>query len=143
MRKADCPFCDFDEPDVTVYRDDLVLAIVSRAPINRHHVMVLPREHVEHLPDLPAATAARLIHVVQRVSRAVREASGADAVTHITEDDVAGGGYNLVAHLKLHVIPRFTGDAVVMQWNREADPGTAVRAGYAQAVRERLRALVG
>lgn len=138
MQKADCPFCGFDEPDVTVYEDDLVLAILSRAPINRHHVMVLPREHVEHLPELPAATAARLIHVAQRVSHAVRTASGADAVTHITEDDVAGGGYNLVAHLKLHVIPRFKGDDVVMEWNREPDPGREVRAGYALAVRESL-----
>ena len=138
MLKVDCPFCNFDEPEVTVYADDLVLAILSRAPINRHHVMVLPREHFEHLPDLPAATAARLVHVAQRVSRAVREAAGADAVTHITEDDVAGSGYNLVAHLKLHVIPRFTGDAVVMEWNREADPGPEVRAGYARAVRDQL-----
>ncbi len=102
--------------------------------------MVLPRDHFEHLPELPAPTAARLIHVAQRVSRAVREAAGADAVTHITEDDVAGGGYNLVAHLKLHVIPRFKEDAVVMEWNREADPGPEVRAGYARAVRERLAA---
>ncbi len=138
MRKADCPFCGFDEPDVTVYEDDLVLAILSRAPINRHHVMVLPREHFEHLTELPAATAARLVHVAQRVSRAVRETAGADAVTHIMEDDVAGGGYNLVAHLKLHVIPRFKGDAVVMEWNREADPGPEVRAGYTRAIRERL-----
>lgn len=138
MPKADCPFCGFDEPGVTVYDDDLVLAILSRAPINRHHVMVLPREHFEHLPELPAVTAARLVHVAQRVSRAVREAAQADAVTHITEDDVAGAGYNLVAHVKLHVIPRFKGDAVVMEWNREADPGPDVRAGYAQAVREHL-----
>lgn len=138
MQHADCPFCGFDEPDVTVYADDLVLAVLSLRPVNRHHVMVLPREHVEHLPDLPPATAERLIRVAQRVSRAVREASGCDAVTHITEDDVTGGGYNLVAHLKLHVIPRFTGDAVVMDWNREADPGPEVRAGYARAVRESL-----
>ncbi len=139
MQIADCPFCGFNEPDVTVYEDDLVIAIISRAPVNRYHVMVLPREHIEHLPDLPAATASRLVHVAQKVSRAVREAARADAVTHITEDDVTGGGYNLVAHLKLHIIPRFNGDAVVMEWNREADPGPDVRADYARAVRERLQ----
>jgi histidine triad (HIT) family protein len=138
MPPDDCPFCGFDEPDVTVYADDLVLAVVSRRPINRHHVMVFPRTHVEHLPDVPPATAERMIRVAQRVSRAVREASGCDAVTHITEDDVAGGGVNLVAHLKLHVIPRFSDDGVVMDWNRDEDPGDAVRAGYARAVRERL-----
>ncbi|HEX8385303.1 MAG TPA: methyltransferase domain-containing protein [Rubricoccaceae bacterium] len=132
MSQAECPFCGFDDPDVTVYADRLVLAIVSRSPINRHHVMVLPRAHVEHLPDLPPATAERLIRVAQHVSRAVREASGCDAVTHITEDDVAGAGVNLVAHLKLHVIPRFSDDGVVMDWNRAEDPGDEVRAGYAR-----------
>ena len=138
MPQADCPFCEFNEPAVTVYADDLILAILSLRPVNRHRVMVLPRAHAEHLSELPPATAERLIRVAQQVSRAVREASGADGVLHITEDDVTGGGYNLVAHLKLHVIPRFKGDAVVMEWNREADPGPEVRAGYAHAVRSRL-----
>ena len=138
MEKAGCPFCGFDETAVTVSEDALVLAVVSHAPINRHHVLALPRAHAEYLPDLSPATAARLIHVAQWVSRAVREASGADGVLHVTEDDVAGAGFNLVAHLKLHVIRRFRGDAVMMEWNRAPDPGGSVRAGYARAVRDRL-----
>ena len=57
MEHSECPFCKFDEPNVTVYADDLVLAILSRAPVNRYHVMVLPRVHIEHLSEVPALTA--------------------------------------------------------------------------------------
>ena len=136
MPRADRSFCGFDEPEVTVYPDDLAPAIPGRAHRPAPRGGAPPR--AKHLPDLPAATAARLFHVAQRVSRAVREASGADAVTHITEDDVAGAGVNLVAHFKRHVIPRFTGDAVVMAWIWDAVPGPNVRTSFARAVREHL-----
>ena len=122
MPRADCSFCDFDEPEVTVHPDDLAPAIPGRAhrPAPRGGARWCSPARAEHLPELPAATAARLIHVAQRVSRAVCEASGADAVTHITEDDVAGAGVNLLAHLELHAVPRITGDAVV-------EPGRRLR----------------
>ena len=51
---ADCPFCSFDDPAVTVYRDASIQALISRAPINRYHVLVVPRPHVEHLSEVPA-----------------------------------------------------------------------------------------
>ena len=44
-----CPFCDFDEPPVTIYADVLVQAFVSRSPINGYHVVVTPRVHYERL----------------------------------------------------------------------------------------------
>jgi hypothetical protein len=55
-------------------------------------------------------------------------------MTYITEDDLTGQGYNLVAHWKLHVIARFRADGVQLEWNRGADPGEAVRAQVAAAI---------
>ena len=138
MPEAECPFCGLDDPEVTVWADDQVQALVSRAPINGWHVVVVPRVHVERFPDVPAATAAAVISAAQRVARAIEEEAHPDGFTYITEDDLTGQGYNLVAHWKLHVIARFQGDAVRLEWGRGADPGTAVRAGVATALRRRV-----
>jgi len=133
-----CPFCALDDPEMTVYADALVQALVSRAPINQYHVIVVPRVHAERLPDLPPSVATAAIHVAQRIGRAIASAGSPDGITYITEDDLTGQRYNLVAHWKLHVIARYRDDGVRLEWNRRDDPGTSVRAGIASAVRAHL-----
>ena len=101
--------------------------------------MVVPRLHVERLTDLPPSVASAVISVAQRIGRAIAEAGAPDGITYITEDDLTGQGYNLVAHWKLHVIARYRDDGVRIEWNRSDDPGTQVRAGIASAIRARFR----
>jgi len=135
-----CDFCALDDPTMTVYADDLVQALVSRSPINRYHVIVVPRMHAERFPDLPADVAAAVVHAAQRIGRAIAGAGSPDGITYITEDDVTGQGYNLVAHWKLHVIARYRDDGVRLDWNRRDDPGASVRADVASAVRAYITA---
>ena len=123
---------------MTVYSDALVQALVSKRPLNQYHVIVVPRMHVEHLPDLPPDVAAAAIHAAQRIGRAIVNAGAPDGITYITEDDLTGQGYNLVAHWKLHVIARYRADGVRLEWNRQDDPGPSVRSGIASAVRAHL-----
>jgi histidine triad (HIT) family protein len=125
-----------NDPAMTVHDDRLVQAVVSKRPINRYHVIVIPRVHAERLPDLPPDVAAAAIHVAQRIGRAIAEVGAADGITYITEDDLTGQGYNLVAHWKLHVIARYRDDAVRLDWNRQDDPGgDAMRAEIAAGIR--------
>jgi diadenosine tetraphosphate (Ap4A) HIT family hydrolase len=138
MAETRCPFCTTDDPEVTVYSDDLVRGIVSMAPINGYHVMVVPRMHAERLTELPENVAAAAIHLAQRIGRAITRTAGADGICYIAEDDLTGQGYNLVAHWKLHVIARYRDDAVRFEWGRGEDPGTAVRAEIASTIRSAL-----
>jgi diadenosine tetraphosphate (Ap4A) HIT family hydrolase len=131
-----CPFCTHNDPTVTVWADAHVQAIVSRAPINGSHVLVVPRRHLERFTDVPADVAASVWEAARRVARAIEASAAPDGIVYLTEDDLTGQGYNLVAHWKLHVIARFRGDAVRLEWGRGPDPGHDVRAGLA----ERLRA---
>lgn len=135
---SDCPFCALDEAGATVYADDVLRAVVSRAPINRFHVLIVPRLHAERLPDLPRDIAAAAIQAAQRIGRAIAAAGAPDGIVYMTEDDLTGQGYNLVAHWKLHVIARYRDDAVRLQWNRTEDPGAAERAEIASTIRSRL-----
>jgi histidine triad (HIT) family protein len=135
MSDRTCPFCVLDDPAVTVWADAHVQALVSRRPINSYHVIVVPRAHVERLPDVPPATAASVWAAAAHVARAIGAVARPDGITYVTEDDLTGQGYNLVAHWKLHVIARFRGDAVHLEWGRGPDPGEAARADVAAALR--------
>ena len=138
MSETVCPFCVLDDPPVTVWSDAHVQALVSRAPINRYHVIIVPRLHVERLPEVPPDVAAAVWAAAREVTRAIVAVARPDGITYITEDDLTGQGYNLVAHWKLHVIARFQDDAVRLEWGREADPGPAARAATAASLRARI-----
>jgi len=131
-----CPFCGFSEFDVVAYTDERCYVAVSRDPVNRHHLMVIPREHHRHFVDLPDDLAAHLFVVAKRLSAALRQAVAPEAICHISDDDMTGE-YNLVEHYKLHLIPRFAGDGVTLTWARQ--PATRQqRAAYAADVTAHL-----
>jgi len=141
MKEAEstaCAFCALDDPPVTVYSDTHVQALVSRAPINAYHVIIVPRVHVERLAEVPPAVLTATLVCAQRIGLAITVAAAPDGLTYITEDDLTGQGYNLVAHWKLHVIARFRGDAVRLDWGRVEDPGAARRTELAASIRAAL-----
>ena len=135
---AACPFCAFDQPDVTVYRGIQVQAFISQAPINEHHVLVVPFHHYTGFGELPSPVRDEVFAVAQQVNRALVASVRPHGITMVTDDDLGGMGLNLVAHWKLHLIPRYRGDAVRIDWGRGTDPGEPVRAGYARDLREAL-----
>jgi histidine triad (HIT) family protein len=138
MTDTTCSFCVLDDPAVTVWADAHAQAVVSRRPINGYHVIIVPRAHVEQLPDVPQATAASVWAAAAHVARAIATVAHPDGITYVTEDDLTGQGYNLVAHWKLHVIARFRDDAVRLEWGREPDLGEAARADIAAALRTNI-----
>ena len=131
----ECPFCGFAEEDVVVYRDDLVFAIVDQQPINKYHLLVIPKAHYTDLTQLPDDLAARLMLAVKRLSLALRRAGNPDGVTHLSDDDVSGSGFNQIEHFKFHIIARYKGEAVNIEWNREPPPGKTARAKIAEQLR--------
>jgi histidine triad (HIT) family protein len=138
MTTRRCPFCDFDQPEVTVFADEDIQAFISLSPINRYHVLVIPRAHYERFADVPHGILMSVMRAVQRVSVAVRTVARPDAISHLSDDDLTGSGFNLVAHWKMHVIPRYRNDAVVIDWHREPDPGSEARARFGREVRQAL-----
>ncbi len=136
----ECSFCRLDEPAVTMYRDATAQAFISLAPINRYHVIVAPRAHYEHLSELPATTVTTAVSLAQRLSAAIIAVARPDALTLLSDEDLTGRMLNQIAHWKLHLVPRYRHDSVVVQWNRAPDPGPSVRAGYAEEIRRMLKA---
>jgi histidine triad (HIT) family protein len=131
---AECPFCNFNDREVVVHEDDRCFAIVSQQPINRYHLLVIPRQHYVDSTDLPDDLAAHIFLVAKRLSVALRKVARPDSILHLSEDDISRLGYNLVAHYKFHLIPRYKDDGVTIDWNRQPDPGLDVRASVAKEI---------
>jgi histidine triad (HIT) family protein len=138
-KKDGCVFCDFKDRDVVIWQDDLCYAIISKNPINHHHVLVIPNEHIQDFVKLPDELASHIFLVAKKLSLAVRKACNPDAITHVFDDDASGAGYNLVAHYKLHIIPRFKKDMHLIDWSpMRPDEADESRATYAQDVKRNI-----
>ena len=86
-------------PGRFVWRDDACVAFMDVRPLNRGHVLVVPRTEVDHWVDLDAATVAHLMAVAHRVA-AAQQAAG------LAPDRVGVmiAGFE-VPHVHVHVVP--------------------------------------
>lgn len=134
---SDCPFCNFSDSEVVIHEDEFAFVIISLSPINHYHAMVIPRKHYESFVELPDDLASHIFLLSKRISAAVRRVCNADAICHISDDDVSGIGHNLVAHYKFHIIPRFKNDKVVIDWKRE-EVENELRAKFAREINKDL-----
>jgi histidine triad (HIT) family protein len=85
-----------------------VAAFTTHQPYHPGHVLVVPRPHIATIYELPDDLTASLFQVTARVARAAKATFEADGITIRQHNEAAGG--QEVAHLHVHVIPRYVGD---------------------------------
>ncbi len=96
-------------PSSKVYEDDDVIAILDIHPINKGHVLVIPKKPYKNIYDTPDELFAKLMLVTKKLATAIKKAVKADGINVIMNNDPAAG--QMVAdHAHVHVIPRFIGD---------------------------------
>ena len=111
-------FCQILAGEVTasfVYQDAETAAFLSLEQPNPYKVLVVLREHVETLYDLLDDQAAWLFQTVVRVSRAIREVSGCEGLNVVQSNERAG--QQDVFHVHIHLVPRWTGDDIALEWD--------------------------
>ena len=86
-------------PGRFVWRDDTCVAFLDVRPLNRGHVLVVPRAEVDHWVDLDPDTVIQLMAVAHKVA-AAQQAAG------LTPDRVGLmiAGFE-VPHVHVHVVP--------------------------------------
>lgn len=114
-----CVFCKIIQgeiPSVEIYRDDLVMAFLDIAPINKGHILVIPIEHHTSASTLTEQVSGRLFKVASRLGVALKRAYNADGFNlHLADGTVAG---QVVMHAHLHVIPRGVDDGFHWNWRQ-------------------------
>ena len=134
-----CAFCEIvrGAPHQEVYRDDVVLAFLDRAPLAPGHTLVITLEHIETLEDLPSSLIGPFFGLAQRLSRAFGQAMGAEGSLVALNTRISQS----VAHVHAHVVPRRRGDRLFspgqgpMLWIRKT-----YAEGEAAEVARKLRA---
>jgi histidine triad (HIT) family protein len=120
-----CVFCKIvagTAPASVAYADSTAVVFLDIAPMTPGHLLVVPRTHVESLADLEPETGAHLWRVGQRMAAVLRRSSiRCEGVNFFLADGVAA--FQEVPHLHLHVIPRWKGDGVKLNYK----PGRPAR----------------
>lgn len=119
-QSADCPFCEIAAgraPAFVLAETSDALAILDIAPVRRGHVLVLPRRHVEdHTSPYAREAIAAWAEPLTEVSAMLVDRLGATGLTCIQANGSSAG--QEIAHLHVHVIPRFSGDDRLTVWTR-------------------------
>ncbi len=108
---------DGEIPGRFVWSDDTCVAFLDVRPLNRGHVLVVPRAEVDHWVDLDPGTVGHLMAVAHRVAAAQRAAGLAPGRVGLM---IAGFE---VPHVHVHVVPIETMSHLdFAQADTDADP---------------------
>ncbi|MEA2012856.1 MAG: HIT family protein [Verrucomicrobiota bacterium] len=112
-----CVFCKIvrgEIPSIKIYEDDLVLAFLDIAPINKGHILVIPKEHHNSITTVPEKYLSRMMNISPKIAQAtVRILDGDGFNLHLANGACAG---QIVPHAHMHIIPRFPTDGFSWNW---------------------------
>jgi len=114
-RSEDCIFCKIvagEIPAAKIYEDDRALAIMDIMPLNRGHLLVIPKDHYGNILEIDPDLYGYLCGVISKISKAVQAAMRPDGMTVLQLNGKASD--QVVPHLHVHLVPRWTGDGVTI-----------------------------
>ena len=114
-----CVFCKIvsgEIPAVKVYEDSEFMAFMDIGPVNKGHILVIPKKHYPTLVDMPDEEAGKLYALVTKLAKATKKALNADGLNIINNIGTAAG--QEVFHVHVHIIPRFYDDGMKFGWRK-------------------------
>jgi histidine triad (HIT) family protein len=125
----DCLFCKIvngDIPCTKVYEDDKVLAFMDINPMNKGHMLVIPKTHGATILELPEPDFLAVMAAAKKVAQAADKALNPDGINILQLNGEAAN--QVVHHLHVHIVPRWYGDGLtVSRW--EPVPGDMEQIG--------------
>jgi histidine triad (HIT) family protein len=111
----DCIFCKIvagEIPCIKVFEDDRVLAFMDISPINKGHLLVIPREHFETITEIDSNLYGHMASIVCDLAKASAGALHPDGMNVMQLNGKAGN--QVVPHVHMHLVPRWTGDGLTI-----------------------------
>ena len=137
-KKPDCIFCVYpqqknDAENLILYRGNYAFVMLNRYPYATGHLLVIPYRHTSDLVTLTPEEGAEMLELTQESIRTIKTASKPHGFNlGMNLGKTAGAGID--AHLHLHIVPRWDGDANFMSVTAE----TKVLPEALSATREKL-----
>lgn len=102
-------------------------------PATPGHMLVLPKEHIEDIFGMPAELGARVMATAIFLATAVKRRLSPAGLNLVQANAAAAG--QTIPHFHLHLVPRYVGDGVALQFGHDTTPADA-------AELERLASLI-
>ena len=132
-----CIFCEIiggGREAHVIYEDASLVAFLDRYPIDEGHALVVPKDHHERITDMGPAQVGKMFAAIPRIAKAILAATGADAFSLAQNNGRAAK--QIIPHVHVHIIPRFSGRAAV--WTKRAIADDIALGRLASGVRSRL-----
>jgi histidine triad (HIT) family protein len=120
----ECIFCKLirgEIPCAKILEDKEFLAFMDIRPINKGHVLIIPKTHCTNIFDFPKSEETDMIEFIKKVAAAVVKATDAEGFNLGMNNGEAAG--QVVLHAHFHIIPRFKGDNLSNWPHKEYAPG--------------------
>ena len=104
---VNCPFC---QPEDTIIEHQLAFAIYDKYPVNKGHILVITRRHVEDFFCASQEERLAMMELVEECWEFLRQEYSPDGYNLGVNCGKAAG--QTIMHLHLHLIPRYRGDMV-------------------------------
>lgn len=117
-----CIFCKIikgEIPSKTVYEDDDYKAILDISPATKGHVIILPKNHAANIFEISDEDVAGIMVVAKKIATKIKKVFACDGVNILQNNGEVAG--QTVFHLHVHVIPRYEGDGVHVEWAPHED----------------------
>lgn len=102
-----------DEQNFVIHRAAYNFVMLNRFPYSSGHLMIAPNIHVSRLTAIDTAAAEEMMHLA-RMSESILEQVYRPHGINLGMNLGEAAGAGIAAHIHLHVLPRWTGDANFM-----------------------------
>ena len=104
-----CIFCKIISKEAEaqiLYENDYVCCFLDKYPINKGHVLVVPKKHYPEFTDVDQESLSQIIIMSQRVAAQIQKVLNTDGITIMQNNGV----FKDVEHYHMHIIPRYCKD---------------------------------
>ncbi len=132
-----CIFCQIIEgkiPADKVFENEYVLAFLDINPVNNGHTLVIPQKHFASLEEVEEKYLCEMMKLAQKIGSSLNEAVGASGFNLGLNNGKDAG--QVVGHVHLHIMPRFSGDGLKLWPGKETTSGE--RAKIAEAIKKSI-----
>ena len=102
------------------YEDEHVLAFLDIMPRSPGHTLVIPKAPARNILDIRIEDYLHVARATHKIAGAAMKTFNADGITIQQFNETAGG--QVVFHLHVHVMPRYSGVALLPPASRKEDP---------------------
>lgn len=103
----ECLFCNYDKKEY-IAENELAFAIYDHFPVNKGHVLIIPKRHFENFFDATKEEVCAIYDLMHRVKSIINKELKPDGYN--VGINIGYDAGQTIMHLHVHLIPRCKGD---------------------------------